>query len=201
MGGMNMANKKSKIGVLTGGGDCAGLNSAIKWVVKTALDRRLEKERGVRFEVLGIKEGWKGLAFNTDSRQEMEDNVWPLNEEIVEDWDRFGGTNLGSSRFNPYNPKKDTSSVTLKNIEKLGLDALIAIGGDDTLSVAAKLSRNGVSVVGIPKTIDKDLPETDYTLGFQTAVEVITSMVDNLRSTASSHRRILVVEVMGRTAG
>jgi ATP-dependent phosphofructokinase / diphosphate-dependent phosphofructokinase len=193
--------KKKIIGVLTGGGDCAGLNSAIKWVVRTALDKRLEKEKGVQFEVLGIKEGWKGLSFNTDSQQEMENNIWPLNEEIVENWDRIGGTNLGSSRFNPYNPNKDTSRVTLNNIEKLGLDVLIAIGGDDTLSVAARLSGDGVSVVGIPKTIDKDLPETDYTLGFQTAVEIITSMVDNLRSTANSHRRIMVVEVMGRTAG
>jgi len=197
-----MANyKKKKIGILTGGGDCAGLNSAIKWVVNTATDRRLVKERGVQFEVLGIKEGWKGLSFNTDSQKEMEDYIWPLNEEIVRTWDRCGGTNLGTSRFNPYNPKKDTSRITLKNIEKLGLDVLIAIGGDDTLSVAAKLSNDGVNVVGIPKTIDKDLPETEYSLGFETAVEVITSLVDNLRTTASSHGRIFVIETMGRTAG
>lgn len=193
--------RKKIIGVLTGGGDCAGLNSAIKWVVKTALDKRLEKERGLQYEVLGIKEGWKGLSFTGDSQQEIDDNIWPLDEETVRTWDRYGGTNLGTSRFNPYNPKKDTSRVTLRNIEKLGLDILIAIGGDDTLSVAAKLCRDGVNVVGIPKTIDKDLPETDYSLGFETAVEVITDMVDNLRTTAGSHRRIFVVETMGRTAG
>jgi ATP-dependent phosphofructokinase / diphosphate-dependent phosphofructokinase len=195
-----MANaRKKKIGVLTGGGDCAGLNSAIKWVVKTALDKRLEKERGVQYEVIGIKEGWRGLSF-TDTRK-IDDYIWPLNEETVRTWDRYGGTNLGTSRFNPYNPKDNTSKTTLKNIEKLGLDVLIAIGGDDTLSVAAKLSEDGCNVVGIPKTIDKDLPETDYSLGFETAVEVITNMVDSLRTTAGSHRRIFVVETMGRTAG
>ncbi len=196
-----MATTRKKIGVLTGGGDCAGLNSAIKWVVKTALDRRLEKERGIQYEVLGIKEGWKGLSFTGSTRKEVEENIWPLNEEIVRTWDRSGGTMLGTSRFNPYDPKNDISKIALKNIEKLGLDVLIAIGGDDTLGVAAKLSQDGVNVVGIPKTIDKDLPETDYSLGFETSVEVITTMVDNLRTTAGSHRRIFVVETMGRTAG
>ena len=196
-----ITTRKKKIGVLTGGGDCAGLNSAIKWVVKTALDKRLEKERGLQYEVLGIKEGWKGLAFSGDSKKELEDSVWPLNEETVRTWDRYGGTNLGTSRFNPYNRKNDTSQTVLKNLETLGLDALIAIGGDDTLSVAARLAEEGVKIVGIPKTIDKDLPETDYSLGFETAVEIITHMVDNLRTTAGSHRRIFVVETMGRDAG
>jgi 6-phosphofructokinase 1 len=115
--------RKRKIGILTGGGDCAGLNSAIKWAVKTALDKRLEKERGLQYEVLGIKEGWKGLAFNSNSKKELEDSVWPLNEETVRTWDRYGGTNLGTSRFNPYNRKNDTSRTVLKNLETLGLDA------------------------------------------------------------------------------
>ena len=195
-----MATKK-KIGVLTGGGDCAGLNSAIKWVVKTALDRRLEKERGLQYEVLGIKEGWKGLSFTGKTKKELDDYIWRLDEEIVRTWDRTGGTNLGTTRYNPYDPKNDTSRTILKNIDYLGLDVVIAIGGDDTLSVAAKLAKEGVNVVGIPKTIDKDLPETDYSLGFETAVEIITQMVDTLRTTAGSHRRIFVVETMGRTAG
>ena len=193
-----MANNKSKIGVLTGGGDCAGLNAAIKWVVKTALDRRLEKERGLSYEVIGIRDGWKGLTFTDENRQEF---LTPLNEEIVRTWDRYGGTNLGTSRYNPFNPKIDTSRQVVRNIESLGLDVLIVIGGDDTLGVAAKLSREGVNVIGIPKTIDKDLVGTDYTLGFETAVEVITDIVDKLRTTAGSHRRIFIVETMGRSSG
>ena len=190
--------KKSRIGVLTGGGDCAGLNAAIKWVVKTALDKRLEKERGVSYEVLGIREGWKGLSFNTETRHEY---IEPLNEEIVRTWDRYGGTNLGTSRYNPYNPQINSSKLVINNIEKLGLDVLVAIGGDDTLGVATKLSQEGVNVIGIPKTIDGDLVGTDYSLGFETAVEIITDIVDKLRTTAGSHRRIFVVETMGRSAG
>ena len=191
---MNM----KRIGVLTGGGDCAGLNAAVKWVVKTALDQRLEKERGLRFEVIGIRDGWKGLSFNEDNQSEY---TLTLTEETVRTWDRYGGTNLGTSRYNPYNPKINASQKVISNIGKLGLDTLIAIGGDDTLSVAAKLSKQGVNVIGIPKTIDKDLIGTDYTLGFETAVEVITDIVDKLRTTAGSHRRIFVVETMGRSAG
>lgn len=193
-----MITKKNRIGVLTGGGDCAGLNAAIKWVVKTALDRRLEKERGVSYEVLGIRDGWKGLAFSSETQQ---DNIMPLNEEIVRTWDRYGGTNLGTSRYNPYNPKIGTSTLVIDNIEKLGLEILIVIGGDDTLGVAGKLSGEGINIIGIPKTIDKDLVGTDYSLGFETAVEVITDIVDKLRTTAGSHRRIFVVETMGRSAG
>jgi 6-phosphofructokinase 1 len=193
--------KKRRIGVLTGGGDCAGLNSAIKWVTLTALDPALAKERGFEYEVLGIQEGWQGLAFSGDFQKEAERYILPLNEAVVRNWDRMGGTNLGTSRHNPFNPKKDTSKIVMENIERLGLDALVAIGGEDTLGVAAKLCQLGVKVVGIPKTIDKDLPETEYSLGFETAVEVITDMVDRLRTTAGSHRRVMVVEVMGRTAG
>jgi phosphofructokinase-like protein len=193
--------KKTRIGVLTGGGDCAGLNPAIKWIVKTALDTRLERERGVQYEVLGIRDGWEGLIKVEPENLEMSPYVMPLSQETVRTWDRYGGTNLGTSRTNPYNPANDQSKRVLDNIEKLGLKALVAIGGDDTLGVAYKLAQAGVNVVGIPKTIDKDLMETDYTLGFETALNVITEEVDRLRTTAGSHKRIFVVETMGRDTG
>jgi 6-phosphofructokinase 1 len=192
---------KEKIGILTGGGDCAGLNPAIKWVVKTAVDKRLETERGVQYEVLGIKNGWSGLLFESASDLDTGDYITALDEQKVRTWDRYGGTMLGTSRTNPYNPKDNRSKLVLNNIQKLGLDALVAIGGDDTLGVACKLAQEGVNVVGIPKTIDKDLAETDYTLGFETAVNVITEEVDRLRTTAGSHRRVFIVETMGRHSG
>jgi len=192
---------KEKIGILTGGGDCAGLNPAIKWAVKTAMDKRLETERGAHYEVLGIRYGWSGLMYETGADIQMEDYITALDEQKVRTWDRYGGTMLGTSRTNPYNPKDNRSKLVLDNIRKLGLDALIAIGGDDTLGVAHRLAQKGVNVVGIPKTIDKDLVETDYTLGFETAVNVITEEVDRLRTTAGSHRRIFVVETMGRHTG
>ena len=193
--------KKSRIGILTGGGDCAGLNPALKWVVKTALDERLQWERGVQYEVLGIRHGWKGLVQVEPTSPDIQGYIVPLNQEVVRTWDRYGGTFLGTSRTNPYNPKNDQSKTVLDNIEKLGLEAVIAIGGDDTLGVACKLAQEGVNVIGIPKTIDKDLPGTNYTLGFETALNVITEEVDRLRTTAGSHRRIFVVETMGRHAG
>ena len=139
--------------------------------------------------------------FGAGADLQMTNYIIPLDEQKVRTWDRYGGTMLGTSRTNPYNPKNDCSKLVLKNIEKLKLNALIAIGGDDTLGVACKLAREGINVVGIPKTIDKDLTETDYTLGFETAVSVITEEVDRLRTTAGSHRRIFVVETMGRHAG
>ena len=193
--------KKSRIGILTGGGDCAGLNPAIKWVVKTALDERLEWERGVQYEVLGIRDGWKGLVHVNPLCSDTEGHIIPLNPEVVRTWDRIGGTFLGISRLSPYDPKNDTSKLVKENIEKLGLEAVIVIGGDGTLSIACRLAREGVNVIGIPKTIDKDLAETDYTLGFDTALNVIVEEVDRLRTTAGSHKRIFVVETMGRTAG
>ncbi|MDP2931582.1 MAG: ATP-dependent 6-phosphofructokinase, partial [Chloroflexota bacterium] len=193
--------KKVRIGILTGGGDCAGLNSAIKWVTKTALDEQLECDRGAQYEVLGIRDGWKGLINVDPTNPDIQGYIIPLNQEIVRTWDRYGGTNLGTSRTNPYDPKNDQSKKVLSNIEQVGLDVIIAIGGDDTLGVAQKLSEAGVNVIGIPKTIDKDLPETDYCLGFETALNVITEEVDRLRTTAGSHKRIFVVETMGREAG
>ena len=193
--------EKKRIGVLTGGGDCAGLNSAIKWVVKTALDDRLQRTRKIQCEVVGIRDGWKGLMSPEGDEGFPYPRIGILSEEMVRTWDRYGGTNLGTSRTNPYDPKNDRSKVVLKNIEQLRLDYLVAIGGEDTLGVAHKLYMEGVKVVGIPKTIDKDLSGTDYTLGFETAVSVITEEIDRLRTTAGSHRRIFVVETMGRHAG
>ena len=194
--------KKCRIGILTGGGDCAGLNPAIKWVVKTALDERLQQERGVQYEVLGIRDGWKGLVYaDPTSPDSLKEYTVPLDQDLVRTWDRYGGTMLGTSRTNPYDPKNDRSKIVLSNVDKLDLKVVIAIGGEDTLGVACKLSQDGVNVIGIPKTIDKDLPGTDYTLGFETALNVITEEVDRLRTTAGSHKRIFVVETMGRNAG
>lgn len=191
-----------KIGVLTGGGDCPGLNPAIKWVVKTALDSRLCEERHITFDVVGIREGWRGIAdIDARSEQDVKQYIVPLDEEIVRTWDRYGGTNLGTSRTNPFNPKNDRSEKLIQNLKHLKIDCLVAIGGDDTFGVAYNLSNMGVKVVGIPKTIDKDLPGTDYTLGFESAVQVITEEIDRLRTTAGSHKRIFVVETMGRHAG
>jgi phosphofructokinase-like protein len=193
--------KKIRIGVLTGGGDCAGLNPALKWVVKTAMDERLESERGVRYEVLGIRDGWKGLVNIDPATSDTEGRIVPLNPDVVRTWDRYGGTFLGTSRLSPFDPENDCSKLVMQNIEGLGLDAVVVIGGDGTLAIATRFSRAGVNVIGIPKTIDKDLPETDYTLGFDTALNVIVEEVDRLRTTAGSHKRIFVVETMGRTAG
>jgi phosphofructokinase-like protein len=197
-----MKEKQMKrIGVLTGGGDCPGLNPAIKWVVKTALDSRLKSSRKAQFEVMGIKDGWKGLVSPDGDDDCPAPRIAGLTEEMVRTWDRYGGTMLGTSRTNPYDPKKPREDIVLENIKKHHLDVIIAIGGEDTLGVAAKLSKKGVKIVGIPKTIDKDLCGTDYTLGFETAVNVITEEIDRLRTTAGSHRRIFVVETMGRHAG
>jgi phosphofructokinase-like protein len=193
--------RKSRIGILTGGGDCAGLNPALKWVVKTAMDERLEWERGVRYEVLGIRDGWKGLVNIDANTWESGGNITPLNPDIVRTWDRYGGTMLGTSRFSPYDPKNSCSKTVVENIERMGLEAVIAIGGDGTQAIATRLSKEGINVIGIPKTIDKDLPETDYTLGYESALNVIVEEVDRLRTTAGSHKRIFVVETMGRTAG
>jgi ATP-dependent phosphofructokinase / diphosphate-dependent phosphofructokinase len=195
------AMEKRRIGVLTGGGDCAGLNSAIKWVVKTALDDRLRKTRKIEYEVVGIRDGWKGLVQPEGDEDDATPRVCNLTEEMVRTWDRYGGTILGTSRTNPYDPKQDRSKIVMENMDKHRLDHLVAIGGEDTLGVAHKLYLEGVKVVGIPKTIDKDLSGTDYTLGFETAVNVITEEIDRLRTTAGSHRRIFIVETMGRHAG
>jgi 6-phosphofructokinase 1 len=192
-----------RIGVLTGGGDCAGLNSALKWVTKTATDPNLVTHNGQQLEVYGIREGWRGLIeVDPGDPESVARWVTPLDELVVRTWDRQGGTVLGSSRTNPFNPKIDKGQKCVENIKALGLDALVAIGGEDTLSVAYRLYHDlGQKVVGIPKTIDRDLNGTDYTLGYDTALNVITEEVDRLRTTAGSHNRLFVVEVMGRHAG
>ena len=191
-----------KIAILPGGGDCAGLNSAVKWVTKTALDPQLAQHRNETFEVIGVRDGWKGLV-EVDPADPESVGRWTLklDELVVRTWDRHGGTVLGTSRPNPFNPKDDQSGRCVANIKGLGLTAVVAIGGEDTLSVAHRLYNLGQKVVGIPKTIDRDLNATDYTLGYDTALNVITEEVDRLRTTAGSHNRIFVVEVMGRHAG
>jgi len=194
-----------RIGILTGGGDCPGLNGAVKWVVKTAED---PASTAIPYEVIGIRDGWKGLVKGDPDRilppfaDFGEEGYFKrLVSAEVRPWDRSGGTRLGTSRTNPFHPQNDRSETVIRNIERLGLHAVIAIGGEDTLSVAAKLSERGIPCVGIPKTIDRDLVGTDYSIGFETAVNVITEEVDRLRTTAGSHSRIFVVETMGRHAG
>lgn len=192
----------TKIGILTGGGDCPGLNGAIKWVVKTALDPLLAGKRSMKFEVVGIREGWKGIAeVDPDDEKSRALYLEPLDEEKVRAWDRYGGTNLGTSRTNPFNPKNDRSDKVVENIRKLGIDVIIAVGGEDTLGVAYKLYKRGIKTIGIPKTIDGDLMATEYSLGFDSALNVIMEEIDRLRTTAGSHNRIFVVETMGRHAG
>ncbi len=193
---------KVKVGILSAGADCAGINSAIHWFVYSALDRDLVPLRGIMFEILGIKDGWKGLI-ELDPDNESSLNRWTLrlNKEIVRTWDRYGGTRLGTTRINPFDPQNDQSEKLIENIKKLDLYALVVIGGFDNLGVAYRLYQEGIRVVGIPKTIDKDLGETDYTLGFDSALNSITRDVDRIRITAGSHSRIFVVETMGRKAG
>jgi len=193
---------KMRIAVLTGGGDCPGLNGAVKWVTKTALDPKIVEKRSISFEVVGVTEGWKGLVdIDPNDPKSCDRFLKPLDEEIVRTWDRYGGTNLGTSRTNPFNPKNDRSEKVIENIRKLGIDIVVAIGGEDTLGVAYKLYKLGIKTIGIPKTIDNDLTGTEYSLGFDTAVNVITEEIDRLRTTAGSHSRIFVVETMGRHAG
>ncbi len=201
-----MAVQVKKIAVLTGGGDCAGLNPAMKWVVKTAMDESHAQGRQFHFEVVGVHDGWRGLyEVNSDDPASMAKYIEPLDPDKVRTWDRQGGTMLGTSRWGPYNSKDDRttseSQKVIDNIRNLGLDAVIVLGGNGTLTVAKKLCDEGANIVGIPKTIDKDLTETDYTLGFDTALNVIVEEVDRLRTTAGSHKRIFVVETMGRSAG
>lgn len=198
-----------RIGVLTGGGDCPGLNNAIKWVVKTAGELNQETYRGERWEVVGIRDGWAGLVRYSPTNPVLpagkdfgpDDYARVLVETDVRTWDRMGGTRLGSSRTNPFAKGKEAWEEVLANIKELDLHALVAIGGDDTLSVAWRLHEKGVNVVTIPKTIDRDLKGTEYTLGFETAVNVIVEEIDRLRTTAFSHGRTFIVETMGRHAG
>jgi 6-phosphofructokinase 1 len=173
-----------KVGILTGGGDCPGLNPAIRGVVYRGLD--------FGFEFTAIMEGWRGLVKGIYE---------PLGLKEVEEIHYQGGTILGSSRTNPFRKEEDLQAV-LSNIKEAGFDAIVACGGEDTLGVAAKLySLHGVPTVGVPKTMDNDLNLTDFTFGFDTAAGVGMEALDRLRDTARSHRRVMVLEVMGRHAG
>ena len=173
-----------RVGLLTGGGDCPGLNAVIRAVVRKGIE-------DYDWNLVGFRNGWQG-PMTGDSR--------PLGLDHVEDILARGGTILGSSRTNPY--KEDDGAGRIKStLAEQGVDALVAIGGEDTLGVASRLTDDGVNVVGVPKTIDNDLDATDYTFGFDTAVHIATEAIDRLRTTAESHHRALVVEVMGRHAG
>jgi 6-phosphofructokinase 1 len=173
-----------RIGVLTGGGDCPGLNAVIRAVV-----RKAETIHGD--QVVGFLDGWKGV---------LEGSTMPLNVAAMRGSLPRGGTLIGTSRTNPYKVDGGPEKVQA-TLRELGIDALIAIGGEDTLGVANKLHQEGVAVVGVPKTIDNDLSATDVTFGFDTAVQVATDAIDRLHTTAESHDRVMVCEVMGRHAG
>ncbi|MFQ5823799.1 MAG: 6-phosphofructokinase [bacterium] len=173
-----------RIGLLTGGGDCPGLNAAIRAVTR----------RGIisyQFDILGIKNGWDGL---------VNGEVEPLSLYSVSGILPKGGTILGTSRKNPFKKDEDVQKI-LDNVKKFDIDAIVAIGGEDTLGVAHKLSQKGLKFVGVPKTIDNDLQGTDYTFGFDTAVTIATEAIDRLHTTAESHHRVMVIEVMGRHTG
>lgn len=173
-----------RVGVLTGGGDCPGLNAVIRGVVSKGTEVH-------GWEFVGFRSGWQG-AITGDSR--------PLTRDDVESILTRGGTILGSSRTNPYQTDGGVEAIK-QTMSAQQVDALVAIGGEDTLGVANRLVDDGVPVVGVPKTIDNDLAATDYTFGFDTAVQIATESIDRLHTTAESHHRALVVEVMGRHAG
>lgn len=173
-----------RIAILTGGGDCPGLNAVIRAVVR----RTIQSHKG---EVFGISDGWAGL---------IEGRLQPLDLRSVSGILPKGGTILGTSRTNPFKTAGAVEKI-VENIGKFKIEALIAVGGEDTLGVAAKLHEIGIKVVGVPKTIDNDLSGTDYTFGFDTAINIATEAIDRLHTTAESHNRVMVVEVMGRQTG
>jgi 6-phosphofructokinase 1 len=173
-----------RVGVLTGGGDCPGLNAVIRAVVRKGVNDH-------HFEFVGFRDGWRGP---------LEGVTMPLGIEQCRGILPRGGTILGSSRTNPFAIDDGVQRIK-DNLAAAGVDALVAIGGEDTLGVATKLADLGVAVVGVPKTIDNDLSGTDFTFGFDTAVNIATEAIDRLHTTAESHHRVLVVEVMGRHAG
>jgi ATP-dependent phosphofructokinase / diphosphate-dependent phosphofructokinase len=173
-----------RIGILTGGGDCPGLNAVIRAVVRRGIDAH-------GMEIFGFQHGWAGVLAGEGR---------PLDHDATAGILPRGGTILGTSRTNPYG-EDDGEARVLAQLQAHGIDALVPIGGEDTLGVARRLSAAGVNVVGVPKTIDNDLAGTDYTFGFQTAVQSATDAIDRLHSTAESHNRVMVLEVMGRHAG
>ena len=206
----NVKTIKGTIGILTGGGDVPGLNPAIRAITVRAL------REGYR--VLGIRRGWAGLVeVDRSEKKTNPDQIIELSEELVNKVGRTGGTFLHTSRTNPSHVRKaavpahlrdaytedmnDLTPDVLKNLEHLGLDILIPIGGDDTLSYGVRLHREGVKVIAIPKTMDNDVPGTDYCIGFSTCVTRTIEMTHALRTSAGSHERFLVIEVFGRYAG
>jgi phosphofructokinase-like protein len=174
----------ARIGVLTGGGDCPGLNAVIRGVVRKGVN-----DHG--HAIIGFRYGWAGL---------LADEAVELTVETTSGILPRGGTILGTSRTNPYKEEGGFEKVRA-SLEQNGLDGLIPIGGEDTLGVAKRLADDGIDIVGVPKTIDNDLAGTDYTFGFQTAVQIATDAIDRLHTTAESHNRVIIVEVMGRHAG
>ena len=174
---------KGVIGILTGGGDCPGLNAVIRAAVRRAVQ--------LGYQVLGIKNGWAGLVDGV---------VEPMTLYSVSGILPRGGTVLGTSRTNPLK-SEDGKVRVLDNLKKFGINYLIVIGGEDTLGVARNLAAEGVRIVGVPKTIDNDVEGTDQTFGFDTAVQIMTEAIDRLHTTAESHKRVMVVEVMGRHTG
>jgi phosphofructokinase-like protein len=175
----------ARIGLLTGGGDCPGLNAVIRAVVRRGLT-----EAGNSF--VGFRHGWAGVLANDTIELTLQSTAGILPR---------GGTIIGTSRTNPYAGSGDGTALVRRTLKDTGVDALIPIGGEDTLGVALRLHRDGVPIVGVPKTIDNDLGGTDATFGFQTAVQIVTDAIDRLHTTAESHNRVMVVEVMGRHAG
>ncbi|MBL1096387.1 6-phosphofructokinase [Streptomyces coffeae] len=173
-----------RVGVLTGGGDCPGLNAAIRAIVRQGVEVH-------GFDFVGVRDGWRGA---------LDGGIVPLDVQAVRGILPRGGTILGSSRTNPLASEDGVQRIR-RTLAENAVDVLIAIGGEDTLGVAAKLADEGIGVVGVPKTIDNDVAGTDYTFGFDTAVNIATEAIDRLHTTAESHTRTLVVEVMGRHAG
>ena len=175
--------KQKRIGILTGGGDCPGLNAAIRATAKTATK--------AGYEVIGIHNGWEGF---------FDDDTELLDSSKTSGILDRGGTILGTSRISPLRVDNGPQ-IVFDKFKKLGLESLVVLGGEGTLSVATHLFNQGLPLIGIPKTIDNDVVETDYTIGFQTAVEIATNALDRLRSTAASHHRVMILEVMGRYTG
>ncbi|HET6421900.1 MAG TPA: ATP-dependent 6-phosphofructokinase [Geobacteraceae bacterium] len=209
-----MINGQKTVAILTGGGDVPGLNPALKTLVNHAIDKN--------YRVLGIRRGWDGLLrFERDDPHSFDKNIMALDRSSVRTVDRTGGTFLHTSRTNPANVgekempefireaeqeitdkgKRDCTRHVLSNLEHLGIDALIPIGGDDTLSYAERLHREGFPVVAIPKTMDNDVFGTDYCIGFSTAVTRSVNFIHNLRTSAGSHERIAIIELFGRNSG
>ena len=175
----------ARFGILTGGGDCPGLNAVIRGVVRAGVNR-------YGHQIVGFRYGWAGV---------LEANTVELTAQNTAGILHRGGTILGTSRTNPYKDDADGTALVREALEREGIDALIPIGGEDTLGVAGRLSADGVPVVGVPKTIDNDLAGTDVTFGFHTAVQIATDAIDRLHTTAESHNRVMILEVMGRHAG